>query len=295
MKQGSGVVRVTWHGGMDSFLQETLVHLERDEAVNNLLLGIALAMERDASVFQEVVLVTVGEQGNLSIAALMTVPAHLILYAVPGAPVEEALLCLAQGLREKAVQPPGVVGPKELVERFASLWSDLIGCRAELEMSMRIYELREVNREVMGEGQLRTAKAEDLNWVIRAIASFEEDSGLASAPEPERITQLAHRLVARQSLYLWEHAGEVVSMAAKSRPTRHGIAINHVYTPRELRRRGYGTSCVAALSQLLLDSGYEFCTLFADLNNPTSNSIYQRIGYKPIGDFDSYRFSAGTL
>lgn len=79
-------------------------------------------------------------------------------------------------------------------------------------------------------------------------------------------------------------------MAAAGRKTRSGIAVNLVYTPKELRRRGYATSCVAALSQHLLDSGYKFCTLFADLANPISNSIYQKIGYRPIGDYDSYLF-----
>jgi predicted GNAT family acetyltransferase len=47
---------------------------------------------------------------------------------------------------------------------------------------------------------------------------------------------------------------------------------------------------VAALSQQLLDAGWEFCALFTDLANPTSNSIYQRIGYRPVADFDEYIF-----
>jgi len=77
------------------------------------------------------------------------------------------------------------------------------------------------------------------------------------------------RQVERQDLYLWEHEGEIVSMAATTRATGRGIALNQVYTPKELRGRGYATSCVASLGQHLLDSGYEFCTLFADLKNPT--------------------------
>ena len=80
-------------------------------------------------------------------------------------------------------------------------------------------------------------------------------------------------------------------MAAAGRRTRSGIAINLVYTPKGLRRHGYATSCVAELSQRLLDLGYQFCTLFADLANPISNSIYQKIGYQPIGDYDSYLFN----
>jgi predicted GNAT family acetyltransferase len=48
---------------------------------------------------------------------------------------------------------------------------------------------------------------------------------------------------------------------------------------------------VVALSQLLLDTGYAFCFLFTDLNNPTSNHIYQEIGYRAVSDVDSHAFS----
>ena len=50
-------------------------------------------------------------------------------------------------------------------------------------------------------------------------------------------------------------------------------------------------ACVAALSQQRLASGKLFCTLFTDLGNPTSNSIYQQIGYRPVCDFNAYDFS----
>ena len=73
-------------------------------------------------------------------------------------------------------------------------------------------------------------------------------------------------------------------MALQTRPTQHGIGVGGVYTPPELRRRGYASSCVAALSQRLLDAGFEYCTLYTDLSNPTSNDIYQQIGYRPVGD-----------
>jgi len=45
---------------------------------------------------------------------------------------------------------------------------------------------------------------------------------------------------------------------------------------------------VAALSELLLGRGFEFCVLYTDLANPTSNAIYARIGYRPVRDFLMY-------
>ena len=76
---------------------------------------------------------------------------------------------------------------------------------------------------------------------------------------------------------IWEDGGEPVSYAARSRPTPTGMAINAVYTPKSLRGKGYATSCVAA--------GKRFCTLFADVKNPTANGIYQRLGFEPLGEF----------
>jgi hypothetical protein len=40
----------------------------------------------------------------------------------------------------------------------------------------------------------------------------------------------------------------------------------------------------------MLDSGRSFCSLFTDLSNPTSNRIYQNIGYNPVCDVSLYRF-----
>ena len=73
-------------------------------------------------------------------------------------------------------------------------------------------------------------------------------------------------------------------MAGSSRGTPNGATISAVYTPPEHRGNGYASACVAALSQWLLDDGKHFCTLYTDLSNPTSNKIYQNVGYHRIAD-----------
>jgi hypothetical protein len=73
-----------------------------------------------------------------------------------------------------------------------------------------------------------------------------------------------------------------VTIAALARSTRRGVTVNAVYTPPEQRGRGHASALVAALSEEGLRRGKEFCVLYTDLANPTSNAIYQRIGYRPI-------------
>jgi predicted GNAT family acetyltransferase len=71
-----------------------------------------------------------------------------------------------------------------------------------------------------------------------------------------------------------------------------GVArVSWVYTPGPLRRRGYAAACVAALSQQVLDRGAEAVMLYTDLANPTSNAVYQRIGYRAVGDAVDLRFT----
>jgi predicted GNAT family acetyltransferase len=129
--------------------------------------------------------------------------------------------------------------------------------------------------------------------ILEWIKAFNRDA-LDEEIEDERAERTFNRHVASTDatgIYVWEEAGEVVSIAAGTRPTPNGISIGLVYTPPEKRRKGYASACVAALSQRLLDSGYTFCSLYTDLANPTSNHIYQEIGYRPLCDADDYVFS----
>ena len=90
--------------------------------------------------------------------------------------------------------------------------------------------------------------------------------------------------------------GEVVSICGYGSPTPNGVRIGPVYTPPELRGHGYATALTAELSQRLLDGrlyegGRRFCFLYTDLANPTSNAIYERIGYRRIAEAAEVVFS----
>lgn len=89
--------------------------------------------------------------------------------------------------------------------------------------------------------------------------------------------------------FIWQD-GSPVSLACMAVKTGRIACINMVYTPSAFRNQGYASSCVAALSQLLLAQGAEACCLFTDLANLTSNKIYRAIGYKPVEDWNQFTF-----
>jgi predicted GNAT family acetyltransferase len=134
---------------------------------------------------------------------------------------------------------------------------------------------------------MRLAAAEDLDILTQWQTSFLQEA--LGEYKPEMARRSSERRIATGEAFIWDDNGPV-AMAVKTRPTPHGCTVSGVYTPPELRGRGYASSCVAALSQHLLDAGKQFCNLFTDLANPTSNSIYQKIGYEPVCDFTVYRF-----
>jgi predicted GNAT family acetyltransferase len=97
----------------------------------------------------------------------------------------------------------------------------------------------------------------------------------------------------KDDIAFWKNRdGEIVSMAGSSRGTPNGATIAYVYTPTELRRRGYASRVVGHLSRHFLDAGKSFCCLYTDLANPTSNSIYAQLGYAVVGESSHWVFDA---
>jgi predicted GNAT family acetyltransferase len=201
---------------------------------------------------------------------------------------QQAFETLTQKLLSDGVFPPGVMGPAPVSKTFASIWTRTTRTRYQTGMRLRIHELREVTPLPHPvSGQIRLATDDDVDLVTRWAVAFQAEALPESDPGQTR--EAIIQRIKEQEIYLWDD-NRPVSIAAKARPISNGIMVNFVYTPPEFRRRGYASACVAALSQILLDSGWQFCALYTDLSNPTSNHIYQTIGYQPICDSNEYIF-----
>lgn len=145
-----------------------------------------------------------------------------------------------------------------------------------------MYALQQVKKKWTEDGDFREIGSDELPLIEQWIYQFCEDVRLPTTKEEAK--QTAHTLITNRRLFGLEVDGKLVSVAAKTRPTTNNITVNFVYTPKEARKKGYASSCVAALSQRMLDEGYKTTTLYTDLANPTSNKIYQEIGYEKIAE-----------
>lgn len=286
------MIHLQTHNHAADFLAATQTILEEDEVSNGLMLGLALRLqEHPERAPDDLFLATVQDGESLIAAALMTPPNNLLVFSHQPDP-STAFDLLANHLRNWPQRPPGVNGRKEWSQHFAQRWQALTGQRYHVAVELRVFRLEEVVYGLgAAPGSMRLATMQDLELASEWMDDFAQEA-LPHEAGRNRSQQAVAWRIEQESLFLWEDAGKVVSMAGKSRPTAHGISIGPVYTPPMLRGRGYATAQVAALSQHLLDSGYTFTTLFTDLANPTSNRIYQKIGYQPVCDFTEYLFEA---
>jgi predicted GNAT family acetyltransferase len=264
-----------------AFLARAESFLRAAEVENALILGICRSARFDDSCY----LATVEEDHAVVACALRTPPHSALLTRAD----HEALDLLAADLADKYPGLSAVVGPEPAVGDFARLWAARSGSAAELAVRMRVFEARRVVQPPRPVGSFRAATDADLPTMTRWTAAFIGETGLDNPSDPQDV---ARERIGVDSLFVWEDA-RPVSMAAWAGRAGSIVRVNYVYTPPELRGRGYASACVASLTQRLIDEGHALCSLYTDLSNPTSNKIYQAIGYRPVCDAAEYHLGAG--
>jgi uncharacterized protein len=261
--------------------------LSADEACHNVLLGVPGTLAAHTDPPPERYFAVVVDDGRVTAAAMMTPPHRLILSRTER---PEALRLIAQDLYLARIMPPGVHAPVPVGGCFARIWQELTGGRHKEILRQQIYRLERVRPITGVRGSLRTAVEADGTVIIPWVRAFvaEAFGEHATPADAEHLAARPQRDPA-EGLCLWDDDGPR-ALAGYAGPTPRGIRVGPVYTPPPFRGRGYASACVAALSQLLIDRGYAFCCLYADLANPTSNRIYQRIGYEPVCEVVEHRF-----
>jgi GNAT superfamily N-acetyltransferase len=182
----------------------------------------------------------------------------------------------------------GACGPDDAPRPFAESYAAARGVAFTLGEAMGTFELTEVNAVPVAPGRRIVAGPAHAATLQAWLAGFHAE---AVPHEPPVRPDTGQRAVASGRAHLWLDASDApVAYAFNNRDVEGWASIGPVYTPPEERGRGYATSLVAAVSRLLLDQGRPGCTLYTDLANPTSNAIYERIGYRRVGSAYRYDF-----
>ena len=253
--------------------------LEAQEAENNMFLGTLLTRSSPAG------LVHLEQDGQILMASLCD--GNRTMLAAAPSPIDAPDLCarLAQALPGPFVS---LIGPVPITHDMARNYPG-----ASRVADQTIYRLEQVNWPRVS-GRMRAVESADHELLCQWLAAFHHEA-VPFDPFDEATSRAdAWQRTQTHNTFFWIDQGRPVALAALARPTRRGICINAVYTPPEQRGHGYASGLVAALSAEGLNRGKSFCMLYADQNNPISNRIYRRLGYRAVCDACTYRFSEGA-
>lgn len=273
---------------VERFIETAGSYLIRQEAAHNLIFGVCTTLMTNPDYYGEVYLaVAHGRRGVVGVA-MRTGTHNLVFSQVASGQAVDALVADAHDFYGTI---PGLLAPASFSQAAAAKWESLSGQASQVGMRQCVYQLDAVIPVGGVAGSMRLARDDEADRLTAWMDAFQVEAlGMSDLARSALLVDL-YRQGSGRGLHVWEDDGEIVAMAGYTGETPHGIRVNAVYTPPGSRRRGYASALVAALSQYLLDKGYAFCFLFTDLDNPTSNKIYQNIGYQPVCDMTEWRFS----
>lgn len=212
---------------------------------------------------------------------------------------DEAAVDLARTLYERGEEVLGVNGALPATRVCAEELARLTGGTAEVRQHTRLFELGEPVSPRPPAGELRPAVEDDvdlaLDWYTAFARDADEQAGRPAGSHhdlgEDRGTM--SRRIADGRLWFWEdETGERVHLTGANPPAFGVSRIGPVYTPREHRRRGYASAAVAEISAQIVADGSRAC-LFTDQANPTSNKIYEALGYRPVVDMANLGIERG--
>ncbi|OIJ64351.1 GNAT family N-acetyltransferase [Streptomyces mangrovisoli] len=203
---------------------------------------------------------------------------------------------LAARLAGLGHSPSGVFADHDTATAFARAWQRHTGAAPAPTWRTHLYRLGTLTPpRPYPEGRGRVAGASDHDHVVRWCREFSVVVGEQPSIDLIDAGRWADSRFGDRQFTFWESAdGTPLSMAAATSVVGGMVRVDPVYTPARLRGRGYAGAATAEVSRAALAAGAREVVLHTDPANPTSNALYQRIGYVRLADFTGYSFSYGA-
>ena len=271
-----------------AFWQEVAPHLRGDETRNSLCLGVSYALQNvpENCLYQSALF----DGAELEGACLVCQNSESKSLLPSPVGSKEAAKALLEKLEATGVPYDCLIGDEATVAIYQQLL-EATGRKTSVAMGQGVYSCSRVAMPKNPQGLgMRPATAADADLVARWVEGFGQD---ALPPDLRaNAAEYTQALLATTGVFLLERDGEAISMAAPVRDIGTSCGITLIYTPKALRQHGYASLLTAMLTQHFLDAGKREVSLFTDLANPTSNSIYKKIGYEFIGNATHLRVEA---
>ena len=219
--------------------------------------------------------------------AARTSPWNLVVSPIPSAAAE----ALARHVTQVDPGVPGITGVRAVVDAVVEAMG--LGYEPRIAMVDTVRVLGEFTPSIRStSGAARRCDDTDRDLLIGWLIQFGIDAAL---PLHDVEASVYTRLQAR-AFWLWEVAGEPVAM------TGHAAVVvtpagtvgrdGPVYTPASQRGRGYGAAVTSAIVEVLQPE----CSIimrYADATNPTSNAVYERLGFRVAAEVIEVDLASG--
>lgn len=266
------------------YLDAALGFLSVREVENGLLIGLPGGFRDQNAPQPNCHFLTCSRDGVITAASVKTWAKAIVAGSGHG---EEELRLLADYYRRHDNNMQGVVGESVIAEAFAKIYHS----GALTRRVMITHELTRIKTLTESAGSFEQATMTDIELLTDWYVRFNDE--VHSLPRITRVETKKNLTVRIEAgnVFIWrDDSGGIVSVAAVVRKTPNSCIIGIVYTPPELRGRGYASSVVSKLTEHILSSGFTKAGLFTEADNPISNSIYRKIGYEPIGEYMDVMF-----
>jgi GNAT superfamily N-acetyltransferase len=287
-------MELRFHDDPGEFLAEAGPHLAEQPVLSTVMSGVASRIrdQRAAGVpWPDGVpcwFATFVDRGVVVATAMRTAPfGDHPAYLLPMSDDEAVLL--ARTLLHRDEQVLGANGALPAVQIFCEEMARATGGRARIGQHTRLFELGHLVEPVAVPGRLRPARVEEqdlvTSWYDAFMVDADEQAGRApgSTPHESPTPEEMRRRIEAGQVFVWDVDGVARHVTAATEPAFGVSRIGPVYTPREHRGRGYASRAVYEVSRLIVESGARAC-LFTDQANPTSNKIYESLGYERLVD-----------
>jgi predicted GNAT family acetyltransferase len=272
------------HDSAAAFLVAAGTFLKLSEAENNIVTIAAARMissptDDDADVY----LASVEHAGTVVAAALHGSAGGMLLTSGPA----RALTLFAADMAQRRRAPKSMVGPLDACEVFAREWAGRTGQGHALRFHLRHYQLHRPPLPARARGHMRAPRQHEYELLLAWQLAFIDEVRLAD--DSARAQRVFGRRLEQGTVRVWDDEG-IVALAGYSDGGTDLARIAPVFTPPEYRKRNYASALVAELSRELFEQGKRAVFLTTDVANPTSNSIYRKIGFVPSADHYHFDF-----
>jgi len=275
-------LQIASYASAASFLERCESFLSAEAAKNSLMLGVAYGAKDPQAPACPLLFSVQVEDKVVACAMQSDADKPVILAFTSEGNTDAVAKAMVTALPSRL---PGMVGPLPGVRTLVEAWCKQHGQRVTTRFEQGIFELTNINYAGFQEiGILEPASEHHYVLICEWIAAFEREVFAHESFSAEQARAFADNALRDRSLYILHVDSIPRAMAAIARPTPTGASISYVYTPPAHRKRGYASTAVAKLAQHILSTGKERVWLYTDLANPTSNKIYQNIGFERQAD-----------